>query len=439
MGEGMERKEFRCVVLGDEPASLWLLERLATLSAQRGEPISLAWISLGRAEQRLCVPNGFGERFSLPIGQPWSSEVLCRDLPFSWDPVTIRERYPALPFADSEKEWFDMLVQPNEKIRKACRTAIESDSSLLNIAKAIWKRVGRTFRLAPEQFLIGALLCRRMSWWTPEAVGFEGERFRIDPRTNPIENLHFERDGAMTLTFEGLPPIVGYEWILGSNIHDLELLCRKQPQLLDIAFPAADFEAHSHSSLYPLHVKVASCAVSVAMRPLTLSFETDQFPEIDSELWPIDAALGLELETQRELVVWASAFQGLDLDNVLAQFRRGFAHLSKLLPYVPDRVAELSVPLDMNTCASDTLRDRVMNQLEAERIERYDLTRFHTQTRSKNVHALFPNLFCHLPYPVGPFIAAEQMLALLLGKPKTRKFLDPPRSSTKQKTDSLSV
>ena len=175
----------------------------------------------------------------------------------------------------------------------------------------------------------------------------------------------------------------------------------------------------SRKALYPLRLRVENSGLPCAVRPLTIYFDTDDIPEIESESWPLQVLPGTA-PGEKEVVLWVPAPREPSLDTLLESFRSGMRRLNHLFPFLHRTLLGISVPLEMESCFLEEERAQALEQLEQSALELYDLTSFSTQTRSPCLTHLFPFLYCHLPYPLGPLCAARKLLEQMVGKKRLK-------------------
>ena len=411
----MPLENFQCVVLGDEPAGLWLLRRLA----QTNESQQLGWIRLSQSPSPTAVPVPLVTGFGLELGPSWSAEILTPSASLVWENSTLQETFPELP-----KE-FSRVVSTNvgrsplsTPHLAAVRYAIRHRPELLTYASGLWKLLGRAQKLHPETLVAGALLCTELAWWEPHAfLPSDLKTIRLSPLENPIEEAHLLKNGKLAITFQGHDPIASEHWILNAPWRHLLSLNRKSRDLLSRLNEQEDLR--SQHALCGLRLRVGREAVPCTMRPLTVSFNTNDIPDPLNEIRNIE--LHESQEGEKELVLWVSVPRELSLDTTLDKFREGMKQLNHLLPSLPGSVIHLSVPLTMESCFSEAHRASAIALLEEAFIEHYAFTALQTQTRTAGFYILPPSIHCHLPYPIGPLYAARRLLEEIAGRQKTTR------------------
>lgn len=90
----MALDEFQCVVLGDEPAGLWILRRLRELAPEA----RLGWVSYEQIPPPVCVPVSLARPFRLKeLGPSWSAEIVTPSRTLPWSAEALRAAFPELP------------------------------------------------------------------------------------------------------------------------------------------------------------------------------------------------------------------------------------------------------------------------------------------------------------------------------------------------------
>lgn len=420
--------EFSYVVLGDEPAGLWLLRRLAEL-LPAGE--RLLWIRFDETLAPVAVPPALARSFKLALGESWSPEILTPTSALRWRADEIARRFPELSARVSEPgpgipqprlTRHDVLPQPRLTRHEmhAVRSALRNHPELLAFAQGVWRRLGRSYNLHAETLVSGALFCAELAWWEPQRELPERvEQLRISPRDNAVEAMKTLRDGALELGFHGIEPVVGRRWILNSPWHRLLALSRRHPDLVASLNVSEDLRARE--ALCALRVTVRADALPIALQPLTIRFDTDEIPDLAREVWPIELLPAPPGAATRELALWATVPRELSLDAALDALGQSLGRLNGLVPFVAEGIEALSVPLSMDSCFTDEQRGEALDTLERSYVELHDYTSLQTQTRLPGLKALLPSHYCNLPHPIGPLHAARRLLEDLVGRKRLKQ------------------
>ena len=407
---------YSCVVVGDEPAGLWLLRRLLEIVAASGDPtpFPVAWLRLGDSADRLAVPAAVASEFALPadsLSSHWSAEIVDPRRSFSWDEASLRHEFPELP-RQSESDALKILLAPTSRHLNSLRQAIRLRPELLTYSAGLMKALSRSESVSPETAVLGAMAATTLVWWEPQ-------------RTVPAAVTRLESgdarvtkaSGGLTLELSDGRRITSPRWILNCTHGALHRFTKDATEFHRVTGIDPLYDARGHSSLYPMSVRAEREAIGVAVRPLSLLFDTPDIADPDTEVWPLERPRPGE----GELVLWVTAPCDPSLEVVQERARRGMGRLNRIFPFLSRALQSISLPLSTDSCHSDDARGQAIAWLEKESIERYAMTLLHTGTRTRHVSMLFPNLFCHLPYPLGPLQAARGMAEEIVGKRRRPK------------------
>ena len=414
-------EEFDFLIVGNEPTGLWLAKRLTeTLAGEVPRP-RIGWLDLGSAPVTF-FPEKLASLFQIPEGNSFSPEIVSPERTLPWREDQLTEVFPELPqsLLGSYAPKFPLHLTSAEK--SALHYALRTRPELLPLSAGIWKRLGRAPNLQPETILAASLYCTRLKEWQPsQDLPSEVEVFRLNPLQNFLQGLKSSRTGDLSLQFQGLPPLLSKRWILNLPFHVLTSLTSQVPEFMSLLHGHPSMR--SHLGLFALDLEVKSEALPARLSPLTILLETETIPDLDEEIWPVEARPSTH--SNRGLTLWATAPQDISLEATFDQFRKGMGCLQRLFPFLSDSLVSLSVPLDMESCFDAATREQTYRQLEACQWESYQSVSFQIQSRSPSLDAFFPYLNCHLPYPVGPLCAARTWLEELV---KKRRKLTPKAS-----------
>lgn len=412
-------EEFDFLIIGNEPAGLWLARRLREELASETPAPRIGWVDFGPAPE-CFFPDKVASLFQLPPADPatlFSPAIVSPERTLSWREETLSEFFPELPSSLLGSYAPKAPLAPTSAEMSSLRYALRGHPELLPLSAGLWKRLGRAPNLHPETILAATLLCTKLRVWHPtEDLPSSIDAFRLDPVTNPLTGMKASRGGEIALQFQGLPPLLSRKWILNLPFHLLRRLTQNTPELAALlhASPAM----RCHTGLFGLELEVAPGGIPANLSPLTTVLETESIPDLDEEVWP------LQLRSKGDktaLTLWATAPQEVSLESTLDQFRKGLGRLNHLFPFLADSIDSLSVPLGMESCFDDETRAAAYDLLEARHWECYQAVSFQTQSRSTALDTFFPFLNCHLPYPVGPMVTAQQWLTEVVRSRKRRK------------------
>lgn len=409
--------EFHCVVVGNEPAGLWLLRRLAGATDESGKPLQCAWIRMTPDPQAIPIPTCAAPEFGISLTGPWHAELVTRRRNLEWKPDAIQAAFPGLPKALWEKPVSGPGFLARPGALGAHRKALEKHPELLSFASGIWKALGRTPHLQPEVLLWSSLLATELGLWTPtDGLGENLTVIRASEWENPLEETKSAPQGSLSLKFRDLKPIVARHWVLNLPFRSFRRLSAKSDGLS--RWLTTDAEVGANRALYRFRIKAEGTAIPAAVPPMAVAFDAEVIPDWDTELWPF--RVDRDGETAW-IELTASAPPGVPLDAVLDRFRDGMRSLGRLFPFLESSVQSFSAPLSLDSCYDEEARAGVAQALEDQSIELYANTSLHAVTRHKSLTALFPSLHCGLPYPLGPLSVARRVATEILGKPKARE------------------
>lgn len=413
------------MVVGNEPAGLWLLSRFAKALGPEAARRELAWIRFPRASV-VCTPTFLPEYSSSSVaGRPWHVELVAPEGNLVWEPDSIAKRFPELPstFCRSIIDSFSGSPQIShlETIRKAIRLHPE----LLGLSSAVWKFIGRTKSLQPEMLVWGALLCTELAWWDPSTtVSGQVTEFCASEWENTLEEVKSLKRGSLFVKFRDQPAIVGRKWILNLPYRSFIRLSGSHPGLIKLLSFEEDLRAKL--TLYRFCLEAEATVIPNTLMPVTVLLDTDVVPEWDTEIWPFTVE---DRGATKRVELFASAPTITSVNAIVNRFVGGLKRLCQLFPFLSGSINHLYPPLCLESCF--TQKDRIIagRNLEQNSVELYDHTSFLTQTRHPGMLTLFPFLHCHLPYPVGPVLAARRMPEDIFGK-KAWKTLTMPRANS---------
>ncbi len=401
--------EFQCVVVGSEPAGLWLLPGLKKVFDEFEGGSRLAHVPLSTETPRCAVPAIVAKHFNLNVSAEWSPELICPGKTFRWDSRALNGLPPVAHEAS-----IDTLLNPGKADLQSIQRALVQDPKWLGYASGLHQFLGRSQSLSAEMLVHFSRYYSQLHWWEPlqELTGVGVESFPQISAHSSLEGFQAKK-GGLAIRFEGVGEIVSRRWVFNLSFRGLQDLCRKCPEFLRILnVPSISVFL---GALYPLRLRVQNTAVPCPVAPLNLIFDTDVVPEMGTEIWPFTLTRN---PSESEITLWVSGPGLTNLETVLEGFRAGMGRLNKLFPFLGSSVLETSSPLDMSTCFGEAERAGVLADLERRSFEVYRKTAFHTATRSPFVSILMPDFGCHLPHPVGGLQAARLLIAAWTPKKK---------------------
>ena len=433
-------EEFHYVILGDEPAGLWLARRIweeamkppMGVSNSHQNPSApseprearqvpapkiavIHWTDLARPT---LFPAPLAKRFQLPSpSATWSAEILTPSRALTWNASHLNRLFPDLaPIWEGLQDLFTnegtgtplgvAALRPTPAQSQVLRHAIKRSPELATYASGIWKAVGRSRALAPESILWGSLFATELCDWDPYLeLPKEISRISLMAKNNVLQSAKKLPTGQVLLEFEGQPAIATDQLFLNVSLRRLALLSGGTPDLWDVL--PVDDSLLTFEATYPLQLRVENSGLPCPLQPLTILFDTDEIPDLEREVWSLRYQA---LSDAKQLTLWAEAPREISLDAVLESFREGMAKLNRLFPYLSRSLQQISPALSMETCFEDSQRIETLTTLDSLAIESYRSSALRTDTRWSGVLSLSPFLHCHLPYPLGPLLEAQREL-----------------------------
>ncbi len=408
--------EFRCVVVGNEPAGLWLLSELERQFQAVGEDAKLGWVSLGGDPPPVSLPSALASSFGIAPSASWSTEILTPRMNIPWTAETLGALFPELPlgdFRDGGRDPIAALLQPTALELAAVRAAIVRQPQLIGYAQGLWKAFGRTQQVLPEAAVHYARFLTQLQWWSPEK-DLSSNIQRMDLSTaNAMEKFKIRKPEGVSVSFKDFGEITSQKWILNLDLRSLLTVCTQCPEFLRLL--NLHWEPATLQALYPLRILTEAGAIPAPMPPMAIAFDNDLIPDPGTEIWPMTLRAADE---NRELTVWASAPGLVSLEAVSDGFRQGLNRAERVFPFLSQSLLQLSMPLGMESCFEESERRAACDALQESSVEIYSQTSFYTDTRTRSVSLLLPYLGCHLPHPIGNLLAARNIVSTVVPKKK---------------------
>jgi hypothetical protein len=402
----MSFKEFDCIVVGNEPGGLWLLEALADFP---GQPFRVAWIRDENRPTPVALPAAMAKKFAVSLSSTWSPELILPGRVVPWSKASVESLFPELDLAELELLG---LKNPN-RAAQAIRRVLRLHPELLSMAEAIWKWGGRSPGTSVEMRILGALQFLETGWWDPLCqVPEEISVWQTSSATNPIEEIKGARRGTTLVCFRGLEPIASRCIVL--NLPGGRL-ARYLRLLSEDRWPVDPDSTRVKTRLYRLNLTLEPHSLPAAIAPLCVVLDTDEIPDPQTEMWPVTFSPDGDVA---EITAWATAPKDFVLEDVAHRLRLAMQRLNRLFPLLSSVLRQVDGPLDMDSCHDDQLRERAIRELDESAIETYESTLLNIGTRWKKVFYLGPNVNSHFPYPTGPLIGAQKVLDDLMLKRK---------------------
>lgn len=405
-------QEYDLVVIGDEPAGLWLLHHYAQAMQEHGGPGSMAWISLETEQRPRSIPSLLATAFELQASESWNLEILSPQQNLIWHPEALRKRFPELPDPkveppkDPKRTFLDELQHWDKAWLSQMRRALARHPELYSLSQAVWKWMGRSLPSVSEAQFAHCYRFHDFSYWDPsQMVPKNVNRIALSPGLHPVEDFSASRSGLTQLQFRGFGQVGAKRWVWNLPWKQLHALCRYQPALYQLLNPAMA-EASGPEALYGLRISADAAACPVPMRPVSIYMEDWLIPDPQTEMWPIQL---FSFGQTKELCVWAGAPAEVSLEATQAAFVEATTRLYRLLPFLPAMTKSMSVGLDSDCSFNEQARSTWFERLYETRIELYRRTLATVGARHPAFHLLIPAIDCHLPYPLGTLLAAKRL------------------------------
>lgn len=401
-GFGQRLPRFGAVVIGDEPAGLWLLAHLAGERPLGDAP--LLWISFLEPGP-VVVPFFWGPRWGLTVEGPWSAELRTPRRAFRWTERAVRERFPSLPSTVELKrpeERTDLGSTPAEKeVSRAVRELLDASPDFTLVSRLVARAAFRARRPGPEVAGVAALLWTELAWWRPAAAVPESVQ-RWTFGNFPTATAHVRSGDLHRLRFSNGAELESSLCVLNADERLLDRFFRGVGGLdavLGYAAPRASI------ATVPVDVGVAERVLPRALSPLVVLADTEVFPDEDREVWTM--SVNADMRCLRVDV----ATSPLVTDGSVGDAAR--LVLSRLRNVFPDfdrSVRSMSPTLSAEMCDEPEARRARIDDFECRLQGRYAAASFRREGTMTGIEPLLPSFRCDLPYPLGTLLAARDVL-----------------------------
>lgn len=420
--------ELDLLVVGNEPAGLWLLREYHKLAPSEAK---VGWLKIDEPIPAIPLTSSIAQSFNIETDPTYSAEIVTQSNLFRWSREKVSGRFKRL-----EKMMNPSVQGPSLKEREALREAIAREPELLTLAQAIWKRFGRCRRVTPEATVWAALQALEIGDWRPDTLAQNISGLHVmllnDTNTlNSIEEVPHPKPEIRGKIFS-LTLASGEKFFAKSIALNLNLRQLKQhvlaPTLQDWA-PTSD-DILSPFSHYPITLKLENYRLPYNVQRLNLLLDQAILPEPDREIWPMDQNWQNHLQT---ITLWATERTDFSFESMRDSLGKALSRLQRLFPDAMKQITHQSVPLGVDSCYSDPQRAEVIRSIEKSRLELYSLSLLHVRTRKKGLYSLLPALHCTLPYPLGTLTGAREILTELLSRKNLKNhaiktLVHPPTS-----------
>lgn len=408
----MAFENFHCVVVGNEPAGLWLLASLDKALRAVGEEPRLGWLSLETPVEATAFPTAASPWFGITANAPWACEIVTPRETFTWSAKELETRFGNYlpPFENS----LESLLSPSARDKAAIVECIRRHPELVGMSQALWTFFGRSTRLNVETLVHFSRLFVNLHWWQADKdLPSTVQRTFFSAAENVVEKVSRKGPDCVAIDFRGLGVLESQHWVFNLDARATRSLSRRSEAFHSLLGRGPEFE--KFRALYPFTLRVETDAIPPAAAPLNFLLDSDSLPDPATEVWPITLGASADL---RELTLWAESGADTSIEACVDGFQKALRRLHHLFPFLELKTVGTSFSLGMASCASDAERSRVTDLLIGTSHEVYPLTTSSTQTRLPRVHSLSPQLGCHLPYPVGPLLKAKELQKEIIGRKK---------------------
>lgn len=413
-------EEFDCLVLGDEPAGLWLLREIGAVMAATGGNSSLGWVQLMQTNRRVPVPVSLASDYRLAISEPWHLEIVTPHATFAWSESEILSRFPRTtlpkPSGPSPKAFL------RSGAVKAAGDSLRQHPELLGLSHGLWKLVGRTSRVQSETVVLNALHCRSLAWWDPMAELPETvTRVPVPQGGAGIVSISFSRRGLVSLELADQTTLLARHLVLNASSQATRAMLPRLGALAECL--GTREESEPLEALYPFRLTCDAGVIPDCVPAVCALFDEDTLPDPMREIHGLEVA---KVGQGRQLTVWESWPRGLSLEGLCDRFRSSLGTLHRLFPFLRDRATGYFPPLGIDSCYGEESRAKMIAELEAQSVRQYGYALITSTTRRRQVSHLPPSLHCYLPYPFGPLWGARETLSAIVGKKRLRQSRKPP-------------
>ncbi len=417
-------QELDLLVIGNEPAGLWLLreyERLfpsfATQKKWERKIPRMGWLKIDKPSQTIAVGKPVSHFFSLSADSWFSAEMASSKRLFKWSPENVFNVFSSLP-QDLKLRLSQNPSPPNSKERKLIQAALTQQPELLTYAQAIWKLMGRCRKITPEMKVWAALQSMELSRWNPEnLVGsvstlttwplvIQGSKIKSE-RVKSLEPS--SKSKVFQYTLPSGESITAKNVVLNLTVKEL-LAFADEPLLEDSNI---DRSILSRWSYYPLELQFQHFRLPRNVQPLTLFLDEEVLPEPDREIWPMTSSFN---EDRQKVILWTTERAEFSLESLTDSFKQALKRFYFHFPEALEDLHSQSTSLGVDTCFSEEQRSSMIDTLEESAQELYELSLIHPKTRQRGLYSLLPALRCTLPYPLGTLTAASELLKELFNK-----------------------
>jgi len=358
----VKQLNFDLVILGNEPAGLWLAEQYAKLSSGA----SVAWIPLQEQSSPLPLLTSIANRFSILDSAPEDFiEFISSAGTHSTEPRFFQEN-------------------PRREVLLQC----------------LWKSLSRTQSITAEPFLQDQALPLTYAYWDPSrSLSRQVTHYSVPQGGQSVESAEINSDKSLTLVFKHLGAIRSQKWIINCSLSDWKTLTQALSSELELFNP--EMKLFNPSWTVPVEATVSEQHLNQSLKPLSVLIESEHLPHPLYEAWTLEA--GKVQAGKRKLRLWIDLPPDHSLSDLNKWSEKAWVALMRLFPFLKGQSFELTENQSLSR-------------------ERYRSSLLSPYTRHPFLFCLGPYVNCQLPYPEGPLESAQKLLRNWLGSAKQTKL-----------------
>ncbi len=378
--------KFDLVVLGNEPAALWLLSQLE----KRIPGIRLGWIQIDWSlREPTAIDRTLSDRFDIPRSDPWSIEISLPDANFLWREDALELRFPGLS---------GML-----KSSTSYAACLRRYPDLVGFCQGIWKRLGRSQNLGPEA-LLHLVHHTQFQWWNqaPEVTTFPLDAPETLGRLETLERGEIQMQLADS------------SWdtqhlVIATTPEELRRLSSRHSQLGDWVSIPERLEHEAGVVAWTLSFKTNY--VPAGLPPIVLIYAFEVIPCPQTEILAIDYR---DNPNETQLTLWLPASRPFSRTALAEHARAAFDLVSDRMPMarhgVIGQVPRLLEPFDSSVETAGDPDECLDKSIEARFIPDFSTSRLHDfHTRHRQVSWISTDHHCHRIYPQGALETAQKL------------------------------
>lgn len=400
-----------CLVVGNEPAGIWLLEHLRELENHLPKmekrpyvPLQLGYLPLGTSVP-LPLPSSVAQAFGIPLPVTQTLDVVTPKRVFAWTDSTLKKFYPSLSPLLTGGQFQE---KPDAAACSAIRFALRAQPEILGFAAAVWKVFGKSVKLHPELLVWNTLQLGAYGFWKPRLSPTAGVKvFGEGSDLSCLENLSFDAQGVTVTLKEGLS-LKARHCILSVSLEELSFLSQKIKSF-ESTLPANMLGDEAH---YPLTLSLPQEAIPSPLKPFVVYLDTEEIPDL-ADTWYVETQ-----RDQNQIRLWVNAKTEGPSENILETMRAKLARFYHHLPFLEGSLTGIFPRLD--AAAEKNTETDLLSQSKHHRMIYAPI---HASSLNSRLKFYTPALKCFFPYPYGPLSEASRFARELLGRTHYKKAI----------------